>query len=70
MQTTHSAFDGLFLKITKILLENGADPNKTDYYGHTPLHRAASKGNAKIVKLLLEHQVDLDTRDATGSTPL
>ena len=41
-----------------------------DSLGHTPLHRAASKGNLSVVKLLVSHGSSLDLRDNSGCTPL
>ena len=40
--------------IVKILLDHGADPNKADENGTTPLHRAALRGNGDIIISLIE----------------
>ncbi|MEX0848763.1 MAG: ankyrin repeat domain-containing protein [Candidatus Dependentiae bacterium] len=46
-------------EMTKLLLENEADPNIADRYKVRPLWRAAKlKNNPVIVKLLLEHGAD------------
>lgn len=42
----------------QILKDGGADPNKADYSGRTPLLIAASKGYMECVKLLLENNAD------------
>lgn len=47
------------LKILKYLLDNGADPNKTDKYGYTPLVEACIKQDSKIIKYLLENGADV-----------
>ena len=59
-------------QILELLLHHHADPNLKDDLGHTPLHRAASRGNLKCVKLLLEHsnKIELDARDIVGNTSL
>ena len=36
------------------MLARGADPDYQDKYGHSPLHRAASKGYEKMVEILLQ----------------
>ncbi|MGW5388249.1 ankyrin repeat domain-containing protein [Nocardia sp. NPDC003963] len=40
------------------LLAAGADPDKRDSYGTTPLYRAAVQGYAETVRLLLAHGAD------------
>jgi ankyrin repeat protein len=40
----------------KLLLESGADPNRTTHWGHTALQQALRRDNAlKIIALLLDH---------------
>lgn len=36
----------------------------------TPLHLAASRGNAEVVSILLEHGATVDAKSARGMTPL
>jgi ankyrin repeat protein len=53
------------------LLEKGADPNTArDKNLWTPLHQAASRGNARIVSALLERGASSKARDRDGKTPL
>ena len=53
------------------LLEKGADPNTArDKNLWTPLHQAASRGNARIVSALLERGASGKARDRDGKTPL
>ena len=48
----------------------GADPNKANDDGETPLYRAARIGETKIVKALLEAGADPNKSDNSGCTPL
>lgn len=52
------------------LIENGASATTaTIDVGHTPLHRAAEKGNRDAVRLLQPHSL-VDARDKEGWSPL
>ena len=42
------------LDIAPLLLSRGADTDAQDRYGHSPLHRAASKGYDKMVQIMLQ----------------
>ena len=53
-----------------ILLELGANIEATNRRLETPLHKAASVGNARNVELLLTHGANPDARNADGLTPL
>ena len=44
------------------LLEQGAERDKADTYGRTPLHLAADWGHLETVKLLMVYGADLDAR--------
>ncbi|KAL0391071.1 UNVERIFIED_CONTAM: hypothetical protein Scaly_0464200 [Sesamum calycinum] len=54
----------------KSCLAQGANVNRTDQNGWTPLHRAAFKGHMESVKLLLNYGARIDLVDGTGYTPL
>ena len=41
--------------IIRILLDNGANVNKADFFGYTPLHIAVERGNLECALLLLEN---------------
>jgi ankyrin repeat protein len=74
----------VFNPVLKVLLDNGADPNRatkpgieTDAFmrdcrtrGETPLHRAAAYGDAEAIQLLLDAGAVIDARDANGDSPL
>lgn len=55
---------------TRFLLQRGANPNKADKRGVTPLALAASMGFGEAVEALLKHGAQTDVTDATGETPL
>jgi len=54
----------------KTLLEKGANPNKTNKWGMTPLSVACHKKNLEVVELLLKHGAKLNIVDKQGKTPL
>ncbi|KAG8651588.1 hypothetical protein MANES_06G002600v8 [Manihot esculenta] len=64
-----AAYDGDFYRL-KRLIGAGADPNKTDYDGRSPLHVAATKGHEDITLFLIEQGVDVNISDKFGNTPL
>ena len=37
-----------------MLLARGAEPDAQDKYGHSPLHRAASKGYDKVIEMMMQ----------------
>jgi ankyrin repeat protein len=55
-------------EIARFLLEAGADPDRVDSFGKTPLMCAAIYGFAGIVNLLFEHGADLEAHDRKGRT--
>eukprot|EP00899_Mesostigma_viride_P022956 jgi/Mesvir1/3845/Mv19811-RA.1 len=57
--------------VANILLREGADPNVQDQWsGHTPLHVAALRGNARVAAALLAHGANPESRDKSLRTPL
>ncbi|KAG4144064.1 hypothetical protein ERO13_D05G012600v2 [Gossypium hirsutum] len=64
-----AAYNGDFYQL-KSLIRAGADPNKTDCDGRSPLHLAASKGYEDITSFLIRHPVDINLKDKFGNTPL
>lgn len=51
----------------EVLLKAGADPNATDTFDYTPLHKQKDK---KAVKTLLKAGADPNAMDENGETPL
>ncbi len=56
--------------IVEFLLKSGADINKADSNGTTPLKGAIHKGHDRIVQLLLDSGADINKADRNGMTPL
>jgi quinoprotein dehydrogenase-associated probable ABC transporter substrate-binding protein len=54
----------------KLLLSKGANVNKRDAQGYTPLTSAARQRYTDIIKLLLDHNADVNLANADGMTPL
>lgn len=54
----------------KLLLINGADPNKRDVDNETPLLVASRQGNIVCMRYLLEYKADCNVLDINKNTPL
>jgi len=57
------------LSLTKLLLENKANPNIADAAGVTPLVYAVQFENKELIKLLLQHKADPKIKDNEGHSP-
>lgn len=68
----HYAVSQDYPEITKSLLMLGADPNITDHYGQTPLHRTVkfSEVEGNIDVLLAEKEINIEANTDLGWTPL
>ncbi len=62
-----SRFDAEGAAIAKLLVESGADINKSDVRGQTPLFYAARTGNKEMVEYLLEKKVNYAATDNIGN---
>ncbi|KAK3020686.1 hypothetical protein RJ639_045592 [Escallonia herrerae] len=69
LRVNSSAYHGDLYQL-KSLIRAGADPNKKDYDGRSPLHLAASRGYEDIALFLIQEGVDINIPDNFGSTPL
>ena len=58
------------LETLQLAVSCGAQINAADYDRRTPLHLAASEGNARIVEYLLDSGGDMHAKDRWGGTPL
>jgi len=56
--------------IVKFLVKHGADINKEDEYGKTPLFYACLEGHENIVKYLIKYGAEINKSDLTDGTPL
>jgi len=59
-------------KVLEALLQNGADPNKSNVWDWKPLHHAILPRGARIevIRLLLEYKADVNALDSLMRTPL
>ncbi|XP_059307226.1 potassium channel SKOR-like isoform X2 [Lycium ferocissimum] len=69
LKVNSSAYHGDLHQL-KSLIRAGADPNKKDYDGRSPLHLAASRGYEDITLYLIQEGVDINAPDKFGNTPL
>ncbi|GMP25662.1 hypothetical protein CsSME_00002422 [Camellia sinensis var. sinensis] len=69
LRVNSAAYHGDLHKL-KDLIRAGADPNKTDYDGRSPLHLAVSRGYEDITLFLIQCRVDINISDKFGNTPL
>jgi ankyrin repeat protein len=58
------------IRVGKILLDAGADPNIRGEYGDTPLHQAVGQKHYDFVKLLLTRGASKELRNDDGQTPV
>jgi ankyrin repeat protein len=65
-----SIVDGDVDEVVDWLSQEGADPNKRDYTGRTPLHLAVISSTAEVVRTLVAHGARLTARLADGMTAL
>ncbi|KAK4413665.1 ADP-ribosylation factor GTPase-activating protein AGD4, partial [Sesamum alatum] len=66
----HLACHNGSLVMLELLLQLGADINKSDLHGRTPLQHCILKGNNQIAKFLLRRGARASIRDAEGFTAL
>jgi len=55
------------IELARLLLEAGFDPDIEGYFSNTPLHVAASAGNAEVVRLLIEAGADPNAKNDDGN---
>jgi hypothetical protein len=58
------------VRVARLLIAHGADPNARNLGGYTLLHRASERGRIEIVRLLIEHGAIVEVKDDEGRTPL
>ncbi|KAK3991458.1 ankyrin-3 [Cladorrhinum sp. PSN332] len=57
-------------EVVKLLLDAGADPEKSDTLNRTCLHTAVRRGNMDCTRVLVEHGCNVNPKDRHGWTPL
>ena len=58
------------MEVVRVLAERGADINKANNDGATPLFIASEKGRAEVVRVLAERGVDINKANNDGESPL
>ena len=58
------------LEVVRLLIEAGADKDKANDDGTTPLYVASINGHLEVVRLLVEKGADKDKANNRGVTPL
>ena len=56
--------------IIQPLIHGGADPNKANNSGQSPLHLANANGHSDVMKVLLKGGANPNKADSRGKTPL
>jgi len=66
----HSASSAGHVRIVKLLLDVGADPNVREQAGYTALHAAAQNGDMDLIRALLFGGADLNLKSDDGKTAM
>jgi len=65
-----SAAGNGWVRVVRLLLDSGANPNRLSGDGWMPICKAADAGNEQIVEMLLQHGADINGRNTSGKTAL
>ena len=66
---TYAATTGK-LDIVNLFLTNGADVNKANNDGYTPISQASLRGHLEVVKALIKAEAEVNKADDDGRTPI
>ncbi|KAI3501954.1 hypothetical protein L1887_29983 [Cichorium endivia] len=66
----HLACDSGYQVMIELLLQFGADINKPDFHGRTPLHHCISSGNTRLAKYMLRRGAAAPMKDGGGQSAL
>ncbi|RYP61232.1 hypothetical protein DL770_009837 [Monosporascus sp. CRB-9-2] len=66
----HGAVYRLHRPVVELLLKAGADINRPDFLGVSPLHTAATLGSLDLIKLMLRYSADATALDGMGESPI
>ncbi|KAH9372540.1 hypothetical protein HPB48_013050 [Haemaphysalis longicornis] len=58
------------MHVVKVLVDAGADVNKLDADGNTPLHICLMRHHCEIIEILVAAGADVNKQDGEGNTPL
>ncbi|KAK6514338.1 hypothetical protein TWF506_008735 [Arthrobotrys conoides] len=70
LNTLHKAVAGGYQKLTKLLLEKGADINESDAWDKTALHKAVVAEHHELAELLINQGANINAIDTLRNTPL
>ena len=56
--------------VIRLLLQKGADVNKQDDIGDTPLHWAAMGDSTEVIAMLIEHGASINITNDKGEKPI
>ena len=56
--------------VIRLLLQNGADGNKRNRLGDTPVHQAARRNNTEVIAMLMKHGASINITNNFGETPI
>ena len=65
----HSVPDGFMESVKYLVEEHGADVNEVDWWGYTPLHYAASRGDNEMIEYLVSLGADVGALTRLGQSP-
>ena len=57
-------------EVIRLLLQNGANANKRDLYGDTPVHHAARSNSTEAIAVLVEHGASINIKNIDGEKPI
>jgi len=66
----HEAAEAGTTELVAKILDRGAEINRIDYVGHTPIHLAAQKGHFETVRLLIDRGANVNAKSEFGATPI
>jgi len=66
----HSAASAGHIRIAKLLLDHGANPNVREQAGYTALHAAAQNGDIEMIRTLLFGGADLTLKSDDGKSAM
>ena len=56
--------------VIRLLLQKGADVNKRDRFGDTPVHYAAWENSTEAIATLIEHGASINITNKRGDKPI